>query len=104
MRTEADQRQRPQREQAEAGAREHHQALAPAGAENQERQQQPGRELDADAGHERAGSRPEAWAGARGEREREGQHEDDQRVVVGTADGQHEQHRVQADERGRPAP
>ena len=103
VRSEADQRERAQRKQAQTRAGEHRQALAPRGAENQERQQQPRRELDADAGDEHAGGSPEAWAGARGEHQGGGQHEHDQRVVVGTADRQHQQHGVEAHERGRPA-
>jgi hypothetical protein len=104
VRSEADQRQRTQRQQAQAGARKDRQTIAPRGAENQEGQQQPRSELDAHSRDERAGGRPEAWAGSCGERQREGQDEDDQRVVVGAADGQHEQHRVQPDKGRRPAP
>ncbi len=69
--------------------------------ERHERQQQPGADLHADAGGHagrgRAGS-------ARAERQAERQREQHERVVVGAADGEHEQHRVQAHERRREAP
>jgi len=103
VRAESDQRQRSEREQADARARERGQALPSRGGENQEREQQPGGDLDPHAGNERGGSGPEAHAAARRERERDGEDEQDQRVVVGAADRQHQQHRVQADEGGGPA-
>jgi hypothetical protein len=102
---EADQRDGPQRREADRrGQRDPHARLGAPRGEHEKWQRQPGRQLHADAGHEchRAGAQPRARAG--GQRERGRQREHDQRVVVRAADGEHEQHRVQPDERDRPAP
>ena len=104
MGAEADQPDGAEREQAEHGAGGNLPAFAPArGGEHEKRQHQAGGDLDPDAHHERrcAGAEPGACPG--GERQRPGEHHHQQRVVVGAADGEHEQHRVQPDERGRPA-
>jgi len=101
---EAEHTERAQREQAEAGRRENPQALPRARRrQHEERQHQSCRQLHADARRESSGSG--AWAGAhaRGDRERDGEREHHERVVVGAADGEHEQHRVEPDERRRPA-
>jgi len=97
---EAEHADRGDHEQPERGAGGDLGALARAGrGEDQKRQQQPGGDLHADAGRERERSRAEAWAGAGGQGERGCEREQQQRVVVGTADGEHEQHRVEPDER-----
>jgi len=99
---EADQPERAQREQAEPRAHRHAHPLAgPYGREHDERQQEPGRDLDADARHQRACRGAEARAGSGGERQRRRERENDQRVVVRAAYGQLEQHRVQSQERHR---
>jgi len=107
VRAEADQPDHCEREQAERRARQHAHAFARARRrECEERQQQRRGDLHADAGRERhrgaaVVAAERAHAGAQQQRKR--QHEQHQRVVVGAAHGQREQHRVQADERGRPA-
>ena len=79
-------------------------ALAPARrGEHQEGQQQAGRHLDSHAGRQRGCGGARAGPDSRGQRERERHRQQQQRVVVRPAHGQHQQHRVQADERGRPA-
>ena len=97
MRAEADHAHHRHGQQAE-GAREGHLEAAPPLplAENQEGQHEPGRELDADAAGEREGGA--ARARRRAERQPRSQGEDHERVVVGAADGQDQQHRVQAEE------
>jgi hypothetical protein len=100
---ESDQRQRPERKHAHAGAREHCQAFASGGGENQERKRQPGRELDPHARDERRRGSSEARARTGRQREREREREQYQRVVVGAAHRQHQQHGVQADESDGPA-
>jgi hypothetical protein len=102
---EADQRDGPQRrEAARRGQRDAQARLGAPRGEYQKRKRQAGRQLHADPGHERhrAGAKLRAHTG--GQRERRGQRKHDQRVVVRAADGEHEQHRVQPDERDRPAP
>jgi hypothetical protein len=101
---EADQREHAEREQAEHRRPEHSRALAPASRrEYEERQRQAGRDLDSDADHERARGRAKARARAGAQHERRGERQQHQRVVVRAADGEHEQHRIEADERRRPA-
>ena len=105
MRAETDQREQAEREQAQHGRPGHPPALAPAARrEHEERQRQARCDLDGDADDERRGPGAKARHRTRCERERGGEHHHDQRVVVRPADRQHEQHRVQADERRRPAP
>jgi hypothetical protein len=103
VRSEADQPQGRERRQAEPGAGRHSQALARApGGEHKEGQHEPGRDLDPDACDHRARGGAEAWAAPRGERQRGGEQQEDQRVVVRATDGQLEQHGVQAHEGHRP--
>jgi hypothetical protein len=105
VRAEADEPERAERQQAEHGGAEHPAAFAPArGCEHEEGQREARRDLDADAHDERARGGAKTRAGAGGERQRGGEHHRDQRVVVRAANCQHEQHRVQPDERDRPAP
>lgn len=104
VRSEADQPNRRQREQAQPGARRHRDALAAVlGGEHEERQHDAGRDLDADPRDQHAGAGAQARAGPGGERERSGEQEQDQRVVVRPPDRELEQHRVQAHEGRRPA-
>jgi hypothetical protein len=95
-----------EREHGQAGHRgqRHLQSLACARRrEHEERQNEAGGDLDPDAGHERGGARAQPRICPGAQRKRGRQQQQDQRVVVGPADGQHEQHRVQSDERRRPA-
>jgi hypothetical protein len=66
--------------------------------ERQEGQKQPGGELHTDPGREGQGGRARSRVGARAQHQRKGEQHDQQRVVVSAADGEHEQHRVQAEE------
>jgi hypothetical protein len=80
------------------------QALAQAaGREHEKGERKGSRHLDADAGHERPGAGAKARARPRAQRERSGEREHDQRVVVGAAERELEQHGIQAHERRRPA-
>jgi hypothetical protein len=104
VRAEADQPDGHQRDQAQPGAGGDPPALPPARyRERHERQQKPRADLDAHADHER--HRGGSEAGARPGRQRQGgsDHQHHQRVVVGAAHGQLEQHRVQSHEGRRPA-
>lgn len=95
MTAEADQRYRCNHDDPEHGALERPSPIPRTRrAEQHERQRQAGRDLHADPGYERCGSRAEARCGPRRERERGRQREDDQRVVVCAADGEHEQHGI----------
>jgi hypothetical protein len=101
---EADQRDRAEHDDADRRARERPKPLAArTRPQHEERQREPGRDLDRDARDERrrGTAKARARAGAQQERRRKG--EQDQRVVVRAADREHEQHRVQPDERRRPA-
>jgi hypothetical protein len=96
---------RRQGEQAGCGAQRGAHALAPQRrGEDQKREQEAGRDLDSDAGRE--GRRPgaQARAGTGGQRERDRQREDDERVVVRAANREHKQDRVEPDEGRRPTP
>ena len=107
MRAEADQAHGGERHQAQPCSCGYAQALARAvravGGEHEEGQRQPCRDLDSHTRDQGARSGSEARVRAGGERQCGGEQQDDQRVVVRAADGQHEQHRVQAQERHRPA-
>ena len=104
VRAEADQPDRPERNQAERRAGCDRQPLAPAaGAEQQERQQQRRRDLDAHARHQRGRGGGRARGGSGTERQRGRQQQQQQGVVVCAGHGQRQQHRVQAHERGREA-
>ena len=130
MHAEAEQGHQRHGQQRRAGAQRHAHALATARrGEHQERQHQACRELQADARRQRrgggAGMRGHSaggglgvgvlrgcaagiagcrlvGSGSRGQRERRRQRQQQQRVVVRSALGQHQHHRVQADERRRP--
>jgi hypothetical protein len=96
---------RAEGQQPEHRARQHAEALAPAGGgEHEKRQQQPGGQLHADAGGE--AHRRGAVAGRRTGRQEqsEREREQDQGVVVRARHRHHEQHRVQADKRSGPSP
>jgi hypothetical protein len=102
--TEADQPQDRQRGEAERRAARHPQALShPLGCEHEKRQHQPRCDLDPDADHQCAGGGAKARARPGGQRQRGGEEEHQQRVVVRATHGQLEQHRIQADECGCPA-
>jgi hypothetical protein len=104
VRPEPNQPERHERHEAEGrGAHDPHPLASAAGGEHEEGQHEPGRDLDRDAGRQRDRGRAEAWVGPRRERQRGREQHDDERVIVGAARGQHEEHRVQANERGRPA-
>jgi hypothetical protein len=104
MAAEADQRDRAEHEQAERRACERLQPLTrqPC-SEHEERQRQAGRNLDRDAGDERRRGGAQAWARPGAQQQSRREREQDQRVVVRAADCEHEQHRVQPDERRCPA-
>ncbi len=105
MRAEADQAQHAQGEQAEHGRPGDSSALAPAPrGEHEERERQARCDLDGDADDQRRRGGAKTRVCARGERECGGEHHQEQRVVVRSADRQHEQHRVEPDECRRPAP
>ena len=103
VRAEADQPQGHERHEAQAGCGNH---LPPfvrsRWCEHEEGQRQAGGDLDRDARHQRDGCRSKAGVGPRCERQRAREQQQDQRVIVRAAHGQHEQNRVQADERGGP--
>jgi hypothetical protein len=101
---EADQADDRDREQAAAGAQGDAHALASLRrGEHEERQHQRGRDLDRYARSDRDRRGPHTRAGAGAQEQREREREQHERVVVRAADRQHQQHRVQPDERGGPA-
>jgi hypothetical protein len=113
VRAEADQPQhRHGHERAGGGERHSHTlARAPRG-EHQEGEREAGRDLDAHPGGQRRRGRTRARARtgrgthphcSRAQQQRGGERQQQQRVVVRSAHRQHQQHRVQPDERGRPA-
>ena len=120
MRAEPDQAHDQQRGQRQHGPRQHLPALPPAtGGEDHEREHDPGGDLDPHPGHDRDGAPAQPfgapvgppWTGSRcprpglsagGERERPCERGHHERVVVGPAHGQLEQHRVQPHECHRP--
>ena len=69
-------------------------------AENQERQRQPGRQLDPHSGRGGGRRRSRSRRGPRAQEQRESERGEQQRVVVRAPDGQHEQDGVQAEEGG----
>ena len=103
VRAETDQPDHSDQRQAQRGSGHHTQALARGGEREQERQRQPGGDLDRDPVDQRGRAGAKARAGAGGEQQCGGQRQQQQRVVVVAADGQLEQHRVQAHEGGRRA-
>ncbi len=101
---EADHAHERDRQQRRARAERHARPLAHARrGKHQKRQHQPGGDLHADARRQRARSCARALTCAGGERQRERQRQQQQRVVVRSTHRQHQQHRVQAHERHRPA-
>jgi hypothetical protein len=77
-------------------------ALAPAlRPECEERQHQPRRQLHADARGKRRCGRPRASVDAGAQQQPTGQREHQHRVVVGAAQSQHQQHRIEPHECGR---
>jgi hypothetical protein len=104
VRAEADQPEHREQRQAQPGPGRHAQALTRGGgSQYQERQCQAGGDLDPDPRDQRCCAGTEARVGARGEQQRGGERQQLEHVVVSAADGQHEQHGVQAHEGGRPA-
>jgi hypothetical protein len=102
---EADQPNRAEHGEPQRSAFERSPSIARTRrAEQHERQRQAGGHLHADARHERGRARAKARLRAGRERQRARQREQDQRVVVGAAHGEHEQHGIEPDERRRPAP
>jgi hypothetical protein len=102
---EADQADRAEHDEPEHGALERSPPIARARrAEQHERQRQAGRDLHADARHERGRARAKARRRAGRQRQGARQREQDQRVVVRAAHGEHEQHGIEPDEGRRPAP
>ncbi len=104
VRPEPNDADRCDRHQAQHARERHAPALArPTAAEHEEREQQPGGELDPHAAGqcERGGARPARGRARAGcaQQQREADREQQQRVVVGAADRQHEEHGVQAEER-----
>ena len=109
VRSEADQSEHREQSQAQPGRGRHAQALARAGPvpacpEQQERQRQPGGDLDPDSRDQRDRAGAETRIGPGGEQQRGGERQQQQRVVVIAADRQLEQHRIQAHEDGGEAP
>ena len=99
MRAEADHAEERDGGEAEDRGCSHLQPPAVAArGEHEERHHEPRRQLHPDSARERqrGGARAGRRAGA--EQQREAEREDQERVVVGAADGQHEQHRVQSQE------
>jgi hypothetical protein len=104
VRAEADQPQRHEHDQGQAGGRGHLPPFARSWwREQQEGQRQAGGDLDRHARHQRDGGRPKARLRSSGERQGAREQHDDQRVVVRATHRQHEQHGVQAHEGGCPA-
>ncbi len=105
MRAEPDQPDRPHRQQTHCRARRHPHALARARRdEHQEGERETGGELDAHPDGQRARAGTQARVGPRGQRKGQSEDQQQQCVVVRPAHGEHEQRRVQPDERRRPTP
>jgi hypothetical protein len=105
VRAEPDQPDSAERQQTAERRNGDPPSLAPARRrQHDERQRQPGGDLDADAGRESPRGRAKARARPGRERERGGERRHDQRVVVRATDGEHEQHGVQTHERDRRSP
>jgi hypothetical protein len=105
VRAEADQPDHRDQRQAQPRRARHTQARSrvgpvPARPKHEERQRQPGGDLDRDPRDQRGGAGAKAGVGSGREHQRAGQRQQQQRVVVIAADCQLEQHRVQAHERG----
>jgi hypothetical protein len=97
---EADQAEREHRRQTGERAGQRTQPLAAlACPEHEERQREPGRDLHAGGGGQRGRGRAQPRGPSAGESQRERHQHDQQGVVVRSSHRQHEQHRVQANER-----
>jgi hypothetical protein len=113
VRPEADHPDRGHREERREPGERDAQPLAPCALpEHQERQHEPGGQLHADPGRERDRGRTRVRGrallagragacGARAQQQRDREREQYQRVVVRAPDREHQQHRVQPDERER---
>ena len=118
MRPKADNRHDREQQQRAKGARRHTRPLPPSGGgKHYEREHEPRRGLHADPHNEQCGCRPEVSGvhrngdapRARGahvgfasrQRQRPGQDEQHERVVVRPAQSKLQQHGIQADEHGR---
>ena len=119
VRAEAEQPDHRDQRQTQRDGGHHAQALAgagpvPARPQHQERQREPGGDLDRDPRDQRGRATDrrstrspigqQARVGAGCEQQRGGEREQQQRVVVAAADRELEQHRVQAHEGGGEAP
>jgi hypothetical protein len=101
VRAKTDQSEGREQRQAQPSAPRHSQALTRAGRrEHEERQCQPGGHLDPYPRDQRRRAAAKARIGAGCEHQRGGERQQQERVVVSAADGQLEQHRVQAHEGG----
>jgi len=105
VRPEADQSEGREQRQAQPGAGRHPHALAlavpvPARPEHEERQRQPGGHLDPHPRDQRGRAAAKTRVGAGCQHQRGGERQQQERVVVSAANGQLEQHRVQAHEGG----
>jgi hypothetical protein len=101
VRAEADQSDNRDQRQAQRGGCQYAQSLAPlAWRQQQKRQREAGGDLDPDSRDQRGCAGTKARVGAGSEQQRGGEREQQQHVVVGAADRQLEQHRVQAHEGG----
>jgi hypothetical protein len=79
-----------------------HPLALPTRGNREERQQQPGGDLHADADRQRAGAGAQTRARRRAQRQGERNRQQHQCVVMRAADRQHQHHRVQPHERRRP--
>jgi hypothetical protein len=101
VRAEADQPQRHERHEAQAGCGGHLPTFVrPRWSEHEEGQREACGDLDRHPRHQCDGGRSKTWLGTGGERQRAREQHEDQRVIVRAAHGQHEQHGIQADECG----
>ncbi len=104
MHAEAGHRERGERQRGQAGAAQRAQALAPARrGEHHEGEREPRGHLHRQTRREHARRLAPARAGAGGQRQRDGEQQHQQGVVVRAADGEHEHHGIQPDEGRGPA-
>jgi hypothetical protein len=104
VKTEAAQADCGERQEAQRRGERRPTPLAPIpAAQHQEREHEPGGELDADTRDQCSCPGPKARARARAQQQGERQQQQDQRVVVRTPDSQYEQHGIQPHECRRPA-
>jgi hypothetical protein len=101
VRTEAD--HPDEHDRREPAQRRQRRSDPPAGsrlAEREERQHEPGAQLHRDPRGERRGGRPRSRGRPGAQQQRQRQRRDQPRVVVGSPDREHHEHRVQAEEHG----